>query len=180
MKLIFLTGNQYKLDEAKSVIPEIEALDIDLPEIQSLDAHEVIKHKLQGAFEHHEGEFIVEDTSLYIDSLKGLPGPLIKWFMETVGNEGLVKMAEALGGTKAEAKVIIGYANSKDNIKFFQGSTNGTIVAPRGELGWGWDPIFLADGYSKTFGEMTSEEKYDMSMRKVAFSKLKLFLEENQ
>jgi len=180
MSLIFLTGNQNKLEEAKSVIPQLESLDIDLPEIQSIDAYEVIKYKLQGAFEHHEGEFIVEDTSLYIDSLNGLPGPLIKWFMKTVGNEGLVKMAEALGGTKAEAKVIIGYANSKDNIKFFEGSTNGEIVAPRGELGWGWDPIFLPNGYSKTFGEMTSEEKYDISMRKVAFSKLKKFFEENQ
>ncbi|PIR98269.1 MAG: non-canonical purine NTP pyrophosphatase, RdgB/HAM1 family [Candidatus Colwellbacteria bacterium CG10_big_fil_rev_8_21_14_0_10_42_22] len=177
MKILFITGNKGKLGEATSIIPEIEGLDIDLDEIQSLDAHEVIKHKLQEAYKKQKGEFIVEDTSLYIDSLNGLPGPLIKWFMKTVDNEGLVKMAKALGGTKAEAKTIIGYSKSEDDIHFFKGSIKGEIVEPRGDGGFGWDPIFMPNGYDKTFAEMTAEEKNEISMRRIALNKLKEFID---
>src|SRR3989338_4548827 len=157
MSLYFLTGNKGKLVEAKAIVPHIEGLDIDLPEIQELDAHKIIQAKLQAAFAHQSGEFVVEDTSLYFEGLNGLPGPLIKWFMKTVGNEGLYKMAEAFGNFNAEAKVIIGYSNSAGEISFYEGNTKGTIVSPRGDGGFGCDPIFQPEGYEKTFGEMSAE-----------------------
>lgn len=171
MTLYFITGNKGKLAEVQSILGNVEALDIDLPEIQSLDAHEIIKAKLEEAKKHQAGEFIVEDTSLYFEALNGLPGPLIKWFMKTVGNEGLYKMAEAFGNFGAEAKTIIGYSDTQGSISFFEGNIKGTIVSTRGE-GFGWDPIFQPEGYSKTFGELTTEEKNSFSMRKVALEKL--------
>lgn len=177
MSLYFITGNKGKFAEVQAVLPDIQALDIDLPEIQSLDAQEIIKAKLLEAQKHQEGEFIVEDNSLYLEGIKGLPGPLIKWFLKTVGKEGLYTMAQAFGNFNAEAKVVIGYSNSAREISFFEGSTKGTIVPARGEGGFGWDPIFQPEGYEKTFGEMTPEEKNSISMRKIAAEKLKEYLQ---
>lgn len=173
MTLYFITGNKGKLAEVQAVLPDVEALDIDLPEIQSLDAHEIIKAKLLEAQKHQTGEFIVEDNSLYLEGIKGLPGPLIKWFLKTVGNDGLYKMAEAFGNFNAEAKVVIGYSNSAGEISFFEGRTKGTIVSARGDQGFGWDPIFQPEGYDKTFAEMGVEEKNKFSMRRIAVEELK-------
>ena len=88
MALYFITGNKGKLVEVQEIISSVEQLDIDLPEIQDIDAQEIIRAKLEEAQKHHQGQFIVEDTSLYLDCLNGLPGPLIKWFMKTIGNDG--------------------------------------------------------------------------------------------
>ena len=175
MSLYFITGNKGKLAEVQSILGDVEALDIDLPEIQSLDAHEIIQAKLEEAQKHQKGEFIVEDTSLYFEALNGLPGPLIKWFMKTIGNDGLYKIAESFGNFNAEAKTMIGYSDAEGKIEFFEGNIKGTIVPPRGE-GFGWDPIFQPEGYDKTFGELSVEEKNSFSMRKVAMEKLKNYL----
>ena len=205
--LYFITGNKGKFEEVKAILPEVERLDIDLPEIQEIDAHEVIKAKLQAAFAHRDGVrkrgalsqdlasafasdaeqkshrvysigtgFMVEDISLCLDCLNGLPGPLIKWFLKAVGNEGLAEITSQFGNDKVTARTMIGYAKSADDIHFFEGVIEGKIVAPRGELGFGWDPIFLPEGYDKTFAEMTLEEKNAISMRRIATNKLKEFL----
>jgi len=178
MGLHFITGNKNKFSEARAILGDIEQLEIDLPEIQSVDAHEIIRAKLLEAIHHHDGEFIIEDTSLYFDCLNGLPGPLIKWFLERLGNNGLAEIAAKLGNAAAEAKTIIGYAKNHDELFFFEGSIKGKIVTPRGETTFGWDPIFLPAGYDKTFAEMSREEKNKISMRKVALEKLKKFLNE--
>lgn len=173
----FITGNQNKFNEVKSVLGNIRQLDVDLPEIQHFDAKEIIKAKLLEAQKHYDDQFIVEDTSLYFDCLNGLPGPLIKWFLKQIGNDGLFNMADKLGNPKAQAKTIIGYSKDKDNIHFFEGLVAGIIVKPRGDSNFGWDPIFQPEGYSKTFAEMASDEKNSLSMRKLATSKLKEFIE---
>ncbi len=94
MAIFFITGNKNKLAEVQAMIPNVEQLELDLPELQEIDAHEIIKAKLQEALKVHDGELIVEDTSLYLDALNGLPGPLIKWFVKTIGVDGLYKIAE--------------------------------------------------------------------------------------
>jgi non-canonical purine NTP pyrophosphatase (RdgB/HAM1 family) len=175
----FITGNVGKFDEIKSILGDVERMDIDLPEIQEIDPKAIIEAKLKEALKHHKGEFIVEDTSLYMDSLNGLPGPLIKWFLKTVGQAGLADIADKLGNRRAEAKTIIGYAKSETEIRYFEGSIAGRIVAPRGDGGFGWDQIFLPDGHDKTFGEMSRPEKNKLSMRKIATEKLKEFINSN-
>ncbi|MFT5359690.1 MAG: inosine triphosphate pyrophosphatase, partial [Candidatus Paceibacteria bacterium] len=160
-----------------SVIPGLTQLSVDLPEIQETDAKKVIEAKIKEAFKHKKGSFIVEDTSLYFDALNGLPGPLIKWFMDKIGNDGLFNLADKLGNTKAEAKTMIGYAENIEDIIYFEGSISGSIVPPTGDTDFGWDPIFRPDGLQKNFAEISLEEKNSISMRKIAFSKLKDFLE---
>lgn len=171
-----VTGNKGKYEEAKLIIPDLEFKDVDLIEIQSIDSKEIIKHKLDEAKKVLTGNLIVEDNSLYLDCLHGLPGPLIKWFLKTIGNDGLVKMAESFENSKARASVLIGLGMEDGQIEFFEGSIDGEIVRPRGENGFGWDQIFKPTGWEKTFGEMTLDEKNNISMRKIAFQKLKDFL----
>lgn len=174
--MYFITGSKNKFEEIKSIISGVERLDIDLPEIQEIDAKEIVKQKLLEALKHKNAEFIVEDSSLYFDCLNGLPGPLIKWFMKTIGNEGLYQIAEKFGNFNAEVKTLIGYARNLDEIYFFEGSTKGLIVLPRGDNGFGFDSIFQPEGNSKTYAEMSAEEKNRISMRKIAASRLKEFL----
>ena len=174
--IYFITGNKNKFTEAKAILHDVEQMDIDLPEIQEIDAKEIIRKKLLEALNYTKGEFIVEDTSLRFYCLKGLPGPLIKWFLKTVGNNGLAEIAEKLGDDRAEAKTIIGYARNREKIYFFEGAIKGKIVKPKGKSDFGWDPIFLPDGYEKTFAEMSHEEKNKISMRRKALNKLSEFL----
>ncbi len=179
MALYFITGNKNKFAEVSAILPNVEQLDIDLPEIQDIDAKEIIKAKLLEALNHKQAEFIVEDTSLYFDCLNGLPGPLIKWFMKTIGNDGLFNIVEKLRNMKAEAKTIIGYAKNSDELHYFEGSIKGIIVSPKGKSSFGWDPIFQPDGFSKSFAELTQEEKNEISMRRIALNKLKKFIGAN-
>lgn len=176
MALYFITGNKDKFEEARAILGDIMQLNEELPEIQEIDAKKIIEAKLHTAKELREGEFIVEDTSLHFDCLCGLPGPLIKWFFRAMGNEGLWRIAADAGSTKAEARVLIGYAGDDGKTHFFEGMIEGTIVAPRGDGGFGWDAIFQPKGHEKTFAEMTGEEKNVISMRRIAFEKLKEFL----
>ena len=173
MKISFITGNKNKFLEVKALLPEVEQLDIDLLEIQSIEPHEIIQHKLSEALKVSPGPVLVEDISLTLDCLNGLPGPLIKWFLKTIGNEGLVGITEKFNNDRAEAKVLYGYATSEAQVQFFEGSLQGRIVRPRGNSDFGFDPIFQPDGHTKTFGEMDASRKNEMSMRRIALEKLK-------
>jgi non-canonical purine NTP pyrophosphatase (RdgB/HAM1 family) len=177
--IYFVTGNKDKLKEIKLILPEIKQFNIDLLEIQEVNAKKIIKFKLQGAMNYKKARFIVEDTSLYLECLNGLPGPLIKWFLVSIGNNGLVNLAEKLGNNKAKVKTIIGYAKNSKDIYFFEKTIKGKIVKQKGKLGFGWDSIFLPDKHLKTFSEMTQQEKNKISMRGAAAKKLKRFIKIN-
>jgi len=179
MTLYFITGNKNKFKEVKAIIPNVKQIDIELPEIQEIDAKKIIKAKLLEALNYKKAEFIVEDTSLYLDCLNGLPGPLIKWFMKTIGNNGLFNLVKKLGNPNAKAKTVIGYAKSPHEIYYFEGCIKGKIVSPKGKSGFGWDPIFQPEGFSKTFAELSQEEKNRISMRRIALNKLKKFMEKH-
>jgi non-canonical purine NTP pyrophosphatase (RdgB/HAM1 family) len=175
MTITFITGNAGKFKEAQAILSGLVQLDVDLPEIQSLDPHEVIRAKLEEARKHGvAGAIVVEDTSLYIDALGGLPGPLIKWFLERLKAEGIAELVENLGkGNTAEARCVVGYlAEGALESQFFEGSMRGSIVAPRGAGGFGWDVIFQPEGSNKTLGELSFEEKNTISIRAQAFANL--------
>lgn len=179
MHLYFITGNKGKFEEMHAVISVLEQVNIDLPEIQGIDPHKIIQAKLIAAFEHHQGEFLVEDTSLDFKCLNSLPGPLIKWFLHALGLEGLAELTRRYGNNRAVARTIIGYARTPKDIHFFEGTIEGSIVPPRGTGGIGWDPIFQPDGHEKTFAEMTFDERNTVKMRRIAAEKLKQYLASN-
>jgi len=176
MAIYFITGNKGKYAEVKAVIPQVKQIKLDLPEIQEIDAKAIIKAKLIEALKHKKGEFIVEDTSLYLDCLNGLPGPLIKWFLQSIGNQGLYQLSQRYKNQKAQAMSIFGYARNSKQIKFFQGVIRGKIVKPKGSKGFGWDQIFQPQGFKKTFAQMEQVEKNHISMRRIALNSLKQYL----
>lgn len=175
MTLYLITSNAGKYNEFRQMIPSIMQMDIHLAEIQHIDPAEVIKAKLADAMGKYTGELIVEDTALCMDCINGLPGALVKWFEKSVGNDGLYKLASAIGNDGAEAVSVIGYA-SKEGVRFFEGRVRGRITKPVGENNFGWDKIFVPEGHEKTFSQMTLDEKNGISHRRQALDKLCKFL----
>lgn len=178
-ELIFITGNPGKAKYLSEYFHlPVRNEKIDLPEIQSLDLEEVVRDKAWRAFEKIKEPVLVEDTSLEFESLGSLPGPYIKWFYERLGNEGLCHLLNGYENRNAIARAQFGFCDGKE-VYIFEGSTYGKIAdKPRGSGDFGWGPIFIPDGYSKTWGEMTSEEKHHAAMRKAAVEKLGEFLKE--
>lgn len=171
--IYFITGNSGKFREAQKLIPELVRADIDLSEEQSLDPMFVIGRKIEKAKGLVDGSFIVEDTSVYLDGLNGFPGPLIKWMLQAVGTEGIYSLCKDIGDNRAVAKTVIGYYDSaKDEVSFFEGEIDGTIVKPSGNEGFGWDDIFKPNGLDETYAAMGEEFKPEFSMRTRAFMKL--------
>ena len=175
METYFVTSSEDKVREAESILGvKLKRANLDLKEIQSLSVEEVATDKAKRAFDIIRKPVIVEDTGLYIEALNGFPGALIKWVLKTIGNEGLCKLVGE--NRKALAKTCICFFDGK-KLQSFIGELEGIIAEkPRGERGFGWDPIFIPKGYDKTFAELSEEEKNNISMRKIAFLKLKEFL----
>lgn len=174
MPIYFITHSKDKYLEAKNVFPQLVHLDIELSEIQDIDPHHIIRHKLNEAVKKHKGAIIVDDTSLYLDCIAGLPGPLIKSFMQTIGPDGLYTLCEKFNNFKASVKIIIGYMHTAiDKEQFFEETMNGVIVKPKGTQGFGWDIIFKPKGNTHTYAQMSFEEKQIFNPRKAVFEKLK-------
>lgn len=167
--LLFATTNQGKLDEARAVLQtKVEGIPLDIPEIQSLDPVAVAVAKAQAYFEKINKPLFVEDVSLSFSQLNGLPGPYIDAFMKACGNEGIVEMLPESTDRKAVAQTTIVYiwGSKEGECKVFIGKMEGVVAEkPLGENGFGWDPIFIPDGETRTLAQLTGEEKNKYSMR---------------
>lgn len=170
----FATKNENKLREVNEILGyNLEQISVELFEPQGVKAEDVIREKAKDAF-RKTGKFVlVEDTGLEFAAWNGLPGALIKWFLHTVGNEGILKMLVNETNRKAIAKTAVGFFDGAQT-HIFVGEISGVISeAIRGANGFGWDPIFIPDGYNKSFAEMASAEKNAISMRKLALERMK-------
>ncbi|KKQ41866.1 MAG: Ham1-like protein [Microgenomates group bacterium GW2011_GWC1_37_8] len=178
-KIIFITNSENKVKEAQEILGDefsISLVKFDLDEIQTVDGKKVIKKKAEEAYNLLRQPLIVEDTSLYFDAWNGLPGALVRWFLDTVECEGICRMMDKEINRKAWAESVVAYHNGKD-IKIFSAKLEGTVPQkPKGEYKFGWDPIFVPKGYKKTFGELGPEEKNKISTRKLALEKLGKYL----
>lgn len=150
---------------------------IDLVEIQSVDVREVVRYKVMEAYKFIQKPVLVEDTSLIFHALGKLPGPLIKWFLIELGTNGLCDLLNAYKDRQATAKVAFGFYDGKE-VHIFESEIKGEIaLKPKGITGFGWDPIFIPNGWSKTWGEMNAEELMQTSMRRKALKELEVFLD---
>ena len=122
---------------------------------------------------------LVEDTSLAVHAWNGLPGALIRWFLETVGTQGICQMLTSYERLDATAKTCLGYFDGQEFVSYL-GAVQGQITRnPRGSNGFGWDPIFIPEGWTKTLAEMTPDDEHDfISMRKIAALQLKAYLDQ--
>lgn len=174
----FVTSNENKFDEAARILgPAFELIQARAPilEIQSMDVRAIVKDKAMKAYERIGKPVVVEDTSLSIRAWNGFPGPLVAWIIKTVGIEGICRLVGKERHATAEA--CVGFYDGK-RLEVFSGKLEGKIAAsPRGRDRFDWDRIFIPKGFSKTFAEMSIEEKNRISHRKKAFLRLKRFLD---
>ena len=175
--LTFITGNPHKADLIKQHLGiEIAHHTLDLDEIQSVDPEEVIAHKVKQAYSILQKPVLVEDASLIFTALGKLPGPLIKWFLLEIGNGGLCKLLKDFKDKSAIGQVGFGFYDGKE-LRVFLHSVHGSVpVAPRGDKGFGWDPVFIPAGYDKTWAEMDEEERSKTYVRFPAMKQLEEFL----
>ena len=99
--LSYVTRNSGKFQEAATIIPDLKQVTIDLPEIQESDPHKIIDEKIRIASDLVNDDFIVEDVSLALEGLGGLPGPMIKWFEKSLGLNGICNLVDKLGNDRA-------------------------------------------------------------------------------
>ncbi len=175
-EITFITGNQDKADYlAKYLGIPVKHIKLDLEEIQSLDLKEIVEHKVRQAFEKLNSPVIVEDVSLEFEALGSLPGPFIKYFVENVPFETICNMVNGQS-RKATARCVFGYYDG-EHLELFEGMLNGEIaLVPAGENGFGWDRLFIPEGYSVTRAELNEEDNKKTYMQIKPFEKLKNFL----
>ena len=177
MNLHFVTSNPNKFRELSELLEyNLSRIELDLQEIQTTDLHELVKFKLRQAYEHVQAPVIVEDTSLYFEAWNELPGPLVKFFLKNISLSGMVRALEKFNNKSASAVCCLGFTKDGESMQFFEGKVKGVIVKPRGSQHFGWDAIFLPSGHSQTFGEMSPDEKHQISPRGVAAKKFNHFL----
>eukprot|EP00968_Pinguiococcus_pyrenoidosus_P012213 scaffold1060_cov246-Pinguiococcus_pyrenoidosus.AAC.5 len=182
--LTFVTSNEMKLREVQMILgedfpAEMRRVDIDLYELQG-DPEIISREKCRLAAEKVDGPVFVEDTSLFLDDLNGLPGPYIKWFLDALGNEGIFRLMKAEGKHAATAQCCLAFSRGRGfEPVVFKGVCKGRLVDPKGAGGFGWDALFAAEGYDVTFAQMSREEKNKLSHRSQALRMFREYLEEN-
>lgn len=180
-----VTGNASKVEEARRILGFTpDTVDVDLPEIQSLDLLEVLRAKAEAASRWVEGPFVVEETGLELNCLNGFPGPLVKWMLASVGSEGVASLAQRMGDSRATARCALYFCtqdelSSESEALLFAGDVvvEGVCAGrlrlpPRGEGGFGWDPVFWPDGHDGSSAELGDEVKDRCGHRGLAWRAL--------
>ncbi|MFA5080089.1 MAG: non-canonical purine NTP pyrophosphatase [Candidatus Paceibacterota bacterium] len=173
--MYFVTSNDNKLKEYQDILGiQLERIKLDLPEIQSVKIEDVSREKALFAYKMLEHPVFVEDTGLFFEDMGGLPGALIRSFLENLSLDKICKLLSK--NRKASAKVCLACSLDGKGVEFFIGEVLGVIVEkPRGIKGFGWDAIFIPEGDTRTFAEMEEKEK-NRYMRGTAANKLKTYL----
>lgn len=180
-RLRFVTSNRHKFNEAKEILGkfniELIHIPIDTAEIQSDDIVEVVIYKAVEASKIVDPPFVVEDTGLYIEALKGFPGVFASYIYKTIGLEGVLKLLDGVGDRRAKF-VAVGALMFDDNVfKIFRHDVAGHIsTCIKGDGGFGYDPIFIPEGETRSFAEMSIEEKGIYSHRGGLFRKIGEFI----
>lgn len=176
-EITFITGNQGKADYlAKYLGHPVAHTKIDLDEIQSMDLKEIVEHKVKQAFGIVKRPVLVEDVSLEFEALNGLPGPFIRFFVDNVPFETICSMVNGKI-RNAIAKCVFGYYDG-ENLQLFEGKLKGKIAeTPAGDNGYGWDKLFIPEGYDMTRASLNEEDDKKTYLQLKPFAELKNFLE---
>jgi XTP/dITP diphosphohydrolase len=161
-----VTSNVNKVAEVAAFFKgsvEVTHVSLDLPEYRSDDVGEIARGKAQYAYSQLKTPVMVDDTGLFIDALKGFPGPYAAYVLQSIGNTGILKLMQNTPDRSARFITAIAFADARD-VHVFKGVIEGQITsAPRGREGFGYDPIFDVEG--KTLAEISLEEKSRISHR---------------
>lgn len=191
MKICFATNNQKKLEEIQSWLgPEWQVLSLEaigcreeLPETgHTLEDNSA--QKARYVWEHYHIACFADDTGLEVEALGGEPGVYsARYAGEARSNEANMRLLlEKLSGKEnrtARFRTVLTYINEAGQWQF-SGEVHGQIAdVPRGEKGFGYDPLFVPEGHSRTFAQMPLDEKNSMSHRGRAMEKLAHFLKQS-
>ncbi len=188
-KLVFATNNEHKLKEVNSILGDQYQI-VGLKEIGCCEDIAETSHTLEGnaslksnyVKKHYKSDCFADDTGLEIEALNGKPGVFsARYAGDGQNSEANIKkvLAELNGKTNRNARfrtVISLLMDGKEY--FFEGIVNGKIIEEKkGTDGFGYDPIFIPEGYNQTFAEMDLSEKNKISHRALAVKKLVDFLQ---
>lgn len=188
MKLIFATNNRHKLEEVQAILgtkytlvtPADLGIMEDIPEkADTLEAN--ASQKAHYLHERTGENCFADDTGLEVEALGGAPGVYSARYAGANRNprENMALLLKNLSGKsnrRARFRTVISLL-LEDREYFFEGVVEGLITnEPHGEGGFGYDPVFVPDGYTVTFAEMSAEEKNRISHRGRAIAALTEFL----
>lgn len=184
-KLVFATNNRHKLEEVSAMtggtvkivsLAEIGCHD-DIPETADTFQGNALQ-KAAYVYEHFGLPCFADDSGLEVDCLEGIPGVLSARYAGEHGNSeaNIAKLLDAMKGSenrKADFKTVVALILPDGKTEFFEGRVDGVITTEkRGEEGFGYDPIFIPDGYDKTFAELGEDIKNKISHRAKAIAAL--------
>jgi XTP/dITP diphosphohydrolase len=172
-KLVLVTQNKHKLKELAPLFSkysvDFETTSLEKHEIRSYDIEEIAREAAKTAFEILQQPVVVDDTGFYVDALNRFPGSYAGIVLKFIGYDGILKLMKGKEERTSEFKTAVGFYNG-EHLESFIGSMSGTIVdKAAGESGFGYDPIFVPDGFSTTYAELTFDEKVSISHRTQAF-----------
>lgn len=181
--IVFATNNQHKLSEVRAILGaayDIRSLEdigcrADIPETGATFAENALQ-KAQYVKQFYGFDCFADDSGLEVDALGGAPGVRSARYASEEGHDNeannakLLRELEGVTDRKADFKTVIAFLEG-DTVHYFEGRVDGTILtAPRGEGGFGYDPLFMPDGHSLSFAEMSAEAKNSISHRGRAVS----------
>ena len=188
-QLVFATNNEHKTKEVSAILsPKYKVLnlkdigcDVDIPETGNTFAENATL-KSSYVVSHFKMDCFADDSGLEVDALNNEPGIYSARYSGQRGDEAnmhyLLQKMEGENNRNARFKTVISLITNGANY-LFEGVIFGKLVTePRGQNGFGYDPIFVPDGYDITFAEMDSAEKNRISHRAIAMQKLIAFLQE--
>ena len=173
MKIVVVTSNIHKAAEIADFfrgLVEITHVSMEIPEYRHDDVGEIAYRKAEYAFHALPSPLMVDDTAFSIEALNGFPGTYAAYVISTIGTEGILKLLEGVDNRNAYFETAVAVASEK-GIRVFKGRVDGVIVSPRGNSGFGYDPIFDVGGC--TLAELDRPEKNRISHRAQALSLLK-------
>lgn len=178
--IFFATNNIHKFQEAHLILEKygiaVGMLRIKALEIQSESLAEIAASSISDAYRKCHLPLIVEDAGLFVDELKGFPGPYTAYAFKTLSNKGLLRLMGENGNRAAKFRSVVAFLSAKlESPMYFEGEVSGEIVEEErtghGMSGFGFDPIFKPSGEHKTFAEMSTVEKNEHSHRARALMK---------
>ena len=187
--IVFATNNQHKLEEVRKMIGDtydVRSLEdigcrVEIPETGSTFRENALQ-KAQFVKKFYGFDCFADDSGLECQALGGAPGVRSARYASEEGHDSEANMNKLLqemadkDDRRADFRTVIAYVTN-DSVNYFEGQVNGTIInSRRGEGGFGYDPIFLPDGHTETFAEMSAENKNAISHRGQAVAKFVHFL----
>ena len=177
--IYFVTGNKGKVLEAQKKLAEfdLEVIQKDLgyPEIQAIKLEDVALYGAEHIQKKTSHPFILEDAGLFIDSLDGFPGVYSAYVYRTIGCKGILELMKDFKGDERKAvfRSVFAFASADEAPRLFIGECSGKISDEEmGENGFGYDPIFIPEGKTKTFAQILTAEKNQLSHRGRSLDKL--------